>query len=472
MKTAIWWIRRDLRLADNVALQAAISSSDQVIPVFILDPILLDSDYVGQKRRTFLYENIKCLDESLRNFGSRLILQRGEPGSVLEQLTHQFDHSVIFAESDISPYAVKRDQSVEKRLPIQWVGYPTIHPPGTILKPDGNPYRVFSSFNKTFRKLPFPTEFEQWYPTEINTPDGIQSLPIPQIPNAAHSIRFVPGESAALEQLAYFCEGTDAPIYRYGLQRDLFSEEGTSKLSPYLKFGIISVRRAAAAAFHARERAPNQAAYESADSWLNELIWREFFQHILFLYPHARKQSFREEYRDIQWGNDPELFEAWCQGQTGYPVIDAAMRQLSREGWLHNRLRMVVASFLTKDLHIDWRWGERWFMQHLVDGDPASNNGGWQWTAGTGTDAAPYFRIFNPVTQSKKYDPDGVYIRRWVPELDNVPNAYIHSPWEMPVQIQAETTCRIGVDYPVPVVDHRVVRQKTLDIYAAARDDR
>jgi deoxyribodipyrimidine photo-lyase len=215
--------------------------------------------------------------------------------------------------------------------------------------------------------------------------------------------------------------------------------------------------------------APDPSARQGAATWLNELIWREFYFHILHFFPHVRGQSFRSALRQIDWLNDEAVFAAWRAGRTGYPAVDAAMRQLATSGWMHNRARMVVASFLVKDLLIDWRWGERWFMQHLVDGDPAANNGGWQWTAGTGTDAAPYFRIFNPISQSQKHDPDGVYIRRWVPELQQVPPKFVHEPWRMPDEVQRDSGCVIGQDYPAPIIDHARARKRALAAYRAAK---
>jgi deoxyribodipyrimidine photo-lyase len=232
--------------------------------------------------------------------------------------------------------------------------------------------------------------------------------------------------------------------------------------------GMISARQAVATAWTAIEAAPDPAAERSAETWLNELIWREFYVHILAHFPHVRRMAFREGLRDVPWRNDRTEFEAWCAGRTGYPVVDAAMRQLVQTGWLHNRARMIVASFLSKDLLIDWRWGERFFMRHLLDGDPAANNGGWQWTAGTGTDAAPYFRVFNPVLQGMKFDPEGAYVRRWVPELAAIPAAHIHAPWMLTAAEQQRSGCVIGRDYPAPIVDHGLARQRALAAYGAA----
>jgi deoxyribodipyrimidine photo-lyase len=232
---------------------------------------------------------------------------------------------------------------------------------------------------------------------------------------------------------------------------------------------MLSARQAVMASLQTIKAAPNAEARQGAETWLDELIWREFYIHILYHFPHVRAMSFREDLRHVAWNDDETAFAAWCAGRTGYPIVDAAMRQLAQTGWVHNRARMIVASFLVKDLLIDWRRGERWFMQHLVDGDPAANNGGWQWTAGTGTDAAPYFRVFNPVLQGQKFDPDGTYVRRWVPELAGVPDKFIHQPWAMPPALQRQVGCTIGQHYPAPIVDHAHARERTIAAYAHAR---
>lgn len=467
MRTAIWWLRRDLRLADNPALQRALQAAEQALPAFILDPALLRSRYVGEKRLAFLYACLAELDGELRRRGSYLVVRQGEPVEVLQRLRQETGAEAIFAEQDISPYAARRDRRVERSLPVEWVGLPMVHPPQALYKADGKPYTIFTPFSKAWKALPFPSYTATPPPERIPTPPDVPSLPIPA-PGAA--LIFEPGESAALRRLAQFSQGAQAAIYRYGEWRNRLDVEGTSGLSPYLRFGVLSARRAAAAAYAAIQAAPDAQARQSAETWLNELIWREFYQYILYHFPHARRESFRADLRHIRWENDPRRFDAWRTGQTGYPLIDAAMRQLVQTGWMHNRARMVVASFLTKDLLVDWRWGEQWFMQHLVDGDPAANNGGWQWTAGTGTDAAPYFRIFNPVTQSARFDPQGEYIRRWTPELGAVPPEYIHAPWQMPIEAQRAAGCIIGRDYPAPIVDHRLARQKALALYAGAKD--
>ncbi|NCF68635.1 MAG: deoxyribodipyrimidine photo-lyase [Chloroflexi bacterium] len=466
MSTAIWWVRRDLRLADNQALRAAMAQSESVVPVFILDPRLLASPYSSTQRNAFLLAGLRSLDQDLRQLGSRLIIHQGDPVEALTILRSQSGATAVYAEEDISPYARRRDARVQAALPLILTNGLTVHPPDLLLKKDGCPYTVYTPFSKTWKSLPRPVEANLLSkPTALNTPKGLPTLPLSFGPALSDQIPFKPGEAEALRRLEKFVRSTDLAIYQYGEQRNRPDIDGTSALSPYIRFGMLSLRRAVVAASQAIEEAPDKMSHKSAETWLNELIWREFYLTILYHFPHVRQRSFRSQYDGINWDNDTQAFEAWCQGRTGYPIVDAAMRQLQQSGWMHNRTRMITASFLVKDLLIDWRWGERWFIQHLIDGDPASNNGGWQWTAGTGTDAAPYFRIFNPVLQSKKFDPQGKYIRRWLPELSDVPDRYIHEPWRMPADIQIQTNCRIGQDYPRPIVDHASARKRTLAAY-------
>jgi deoxyribodipyrimidine photo-lyase len=470
MTTALWWIRRDLRLTDNQALAAALAHADRVIPVFVLDPTLLDSPYVGPKRVAFLLGGLRRLDEDLRAQGSRLIVRRGDPQDELTALLNKCGAEAIFTEEDFTPYARQRDSGVAKRLPLHLTGGRIVHPPGTVLKADGTPYTVFTPFRRRWKTLPPPqASVIPPAPERLPMPPEMGSLPIPVEPMLPSTVPFPPGEAEAQRRLSAFVRGDDPPIYRYAEARDRLDVDRTSRLSPYLHLGMVSSRQAVVTALDAMATAPDAKAREGAETWLHELIWCEFFVHILYHFPHVLQQSFRANLQAIPWENDEEAFAAWCEGRTGYPVVDAGMRQLAQTGWMHNRARMIVASFLVKDLLIDWRWGERYFMQHLVDGDSASNNGGWQWTAGTGTDAAPYFRVFNPVLQGKKYDPKGAYVRRWLPELARVPDRLIHQPWKMPLDVQQKAGCIIGRDYPAPIVDHAWAREQTLAAYAQAR---
>lgn len=482
MTTAIWWIRRDLRLTDNRALDAAVRHAPTVVPLFILDGQLLASGYMSPRRTNFLFSGLEVLHQALQAIGSRLIIRRGPPARALSELLDELrsgnagDNVHVFAERDVSPYARQRDAGLAETLPITFVEGPGILPVDSVRKPDGSAYTVYTPYRRRWQEIATaqpPAVIPP--PYLLSTPAHIASeaLPIvtPRKDMAATADvegAFPPGEAEAVARLERFISGKDAPINRYADDRNRPDLAGTSQLSPYLRFGMLSPRHAYAAARTVQEQASTPSARQGIETWISELIWREFYLSILANFPHVRSASFRPEYDRIRWINDPAQFDAWCAGMTGYPLVDAAMRQLQATGWMHNRVRMVVASFLVKDLLIDWRWGERWFMQHLVDGDPAANNGGWQWAAGTGTDAAPYFRIFNPVMQSAKFDPDGAYIRRWLPELAGVPLKHIHAPWEMSAADQVRSGCRIGSDYPRPMVDHHAVRERTLAAYKAA----
>jgi deoxyribodipyrimidine photo-lyase len=470
MTTALWWVRRDLRLTDNQALAAALAHADQVVPVFVLDPALLSSSYVGHKRVAFLFDGLRQLDANLRARGSYLVVRRGDPVEELTALTGETGASAIFAEEDYSPYARSRDTRAAGELPLHLTGGLTLHPPDFVLKADGTPYTVFTPFSRAWKALPLPVARGVLVaPSRLPPPPDVQSLPIPAEPGLPSSVPFPPGEAEAQHRLQAFLDRDTPVIYRYAETRDRLDLAGTSQLSPYLRFGMLSARQAVVGALSAAEAAASAQGRKGAETWLNELIWREFYVAILYHFPQVRGQSFRQGLRGMVWEDDQAAFAAWCEGRTGYPVVDAAMRQLVQTGWMHNRARMIVASFLVKDLLVDWRWGERFFMQHLVDGDPAANNGGWQWTAGTGTDAAPYFRIFNPVLQGKKHDPDGTYVRRWLPELARVPDKHIHTPWQMSLEEQRQADCIVGQEVPLPIVDHAWARQRTLAAYARAR---
>lgn len=468
---AIWWIRRDLRLTDNPALTAALAlaGSAGVLPLFILDDALLGSRWAGAPRVEFLFAGLRALDESLRARGSRLIVRAGDPLDVLTRLRVECGAGVIVAERDYSPYATQRDTSVAEALPLRLVDGVTVLPPEAVRKDDGTPYTVYTPFSKRWKAVGAisPRDILR-APERIATPSGVVGVELPSGRFASREI-IAASEAEANRRLGAFVRNGTAPLYRYANDRNRPDLEGTSQLSPYLRFGLVSARIAALAASEAMARAPGDAARKSAETWLNELVWREFYVSILHAFPSVRHRAFQPAYEGIEWQEDDEGFAAWQSGQTGYPLVDAAMRQLAATGWMHNRTRMVTASFLVKDLLIDWRRGELHFMQHLLDGDPASNNGGWQWSAGVGTDAAPYFRVFNPVAQGRKFDPHGNYVRRWLPELAHVPDDRIHAPWEMTNAERVRAGCRIGVDYPAPIIDHAFARERALAAYAAAR---
>ncbi len=446
--TTIWWIRRDLRLRDNPALHASLEAGP-VVPVFILDPVF---DSASPRRKDFLHEGLHILDQELHRRGSHLVVRKGKPLEALRQLIRETSATEIFAEEDFTPYARKRDSEIEHHLPLNLVNGQTVHHPTAVLKSDGKPYTVYTPYSKAWKAiLPAKCTLNP-VPEKINTPPGIKGEPLPRY---KVNPLFPAGENEALVRLEEFLHRR---IYSYGEDRNRMDLDGTSSLSPYLRFGMLGLRQAVSAARQAMVETRGDAS-RSAEVWLNELIWREFHIQILYHFPYVAKTAFNPSLVNIRWRNNEDEFQAWKEGRTGVPVVDAAMRQLKEIGWMHNRARMIVASYLVKDLLIDWRWGEAWFMENLLDGDIAANNGGWQWTAGTGTDAAPYFRIFNPVLQSAKFDPHGEYIRQWIPELRGVDAKDIHAPWENEVHIQGYP--------PRPIIERD--KDRTLTAYQESK---
>jgi deoxyribodipyrimidine photo-lyase len=470
MKTAIWWVRRDLRLTDNQALHAALNAADWIIPVFIYDPRLWSNQKFGNFRLSFLNDGLTSLDANLQSRGSRLVLRSGDPLIELTKIVLETGAQIIYAEEDYSPYAKRRDNTITQQLPLKLTPGLTVFHPRQLQKSDGSPYTVFTPFMRAWKSMSLPNRSEILPAVDqIPTPVGTISDPQNLIQEQSKSELFPAGERYAQISLDKFIGEPDSPIYRYKINRDRPDISGTSRLSPYIRFGMISSRQLVVTALESMYQAQNSTSVQGAETWLNELIWREFYNSILYHFPNVLRKSFKPNLESIRWSNNKDDFEAWKNGKTGFPLVDAAMRQLRETGWMHNRCRMIVASFLVKNLLIDWRWGERWFMQLLIDGDPAANNGGWQWTAGTGTDAAPYFRIFNPITQSKKFDPDGKFIRQWLPELHLIPIEFVHEPWKMPVDVQKQSKCQIGEHYPNPIIELNWSRQRVLDAYNKAQ---
>lgn len=455
MAPVIWWIRRDLRIQDNSALASA-AFSGEVLPVFILDRNLLDK--AAPVRRAFLFAGLEALKRDIENMGGNLVVRDGNPEEVFWVLMRETGASRIYAEEDYSPYAQRRDRKIMKAFPLELVLGSTVFHPESVRKSDGAPYSVFTPYCKAWKSLPLPKASTGIIPR-------FYSLKPPErgnIPDAQQAVDFQAGEQEALNRLDNFLAEF---IHAYHQERNRMDLASTSQLSPYIRFGMLSMRMVVARVLHAIEQAADADSRQGCETWLNELIWREFYNHVLYHYPSVLKQAYQPRMRKIKWRIAPAELDAWQEGLTGYPIVDAGMRQLKETGWMHNRARMITASFLTKDLLINWQEGERWFMKHLVDGDPASNNGGWQWTAGVGLDAAPYFRIFNPIVQGTKYDPHGDYVRRWVPELASVPTNLIHTPWLMSVEEQSAAGCIMGRDYPEPIVNHKEVKIRTMKAY-------
>jgi deoxyribodipyrimidine photo-lyase len=465
---AIWWIRRDLRLHDNAALAAALERAGSIVPLFIVDPTLLSSPTASSRRTAFLCAGLRALDGDLRARGGRLIVRHGLPARVLEQVLRETGAESIVAHDDVSPYGRRRDRRVATHLPLRLVDGLTVLPPERVTTREGMPYRVFTPFRRAWESMVATEDLVPIAPpVRITVPDHVASEEIPA--SDQRFDEFPPSEAAARTRLETFTSGPQAPIYRYVAVRNRVDLDGTSRLSPYLRFGMLSPREVLLAARGAMQAAPTASARESVRAYIGELVWRDFYMTILRHYPHVLGRALRRELRGIPWEDDPDALAAWQEGRTGFPIVDAAMRQLAQTGWIPNRARMIVASFLVKNLLIDWRHGQDHFMRLLLDGDPAANTGGWQWAASVGTDAAPYFRIFNPVRQGTHADPRGAYVRRWVPELARVPDQYVHAPWTMPPAVQRAARCWIGRDYPAPMVDHTTARARALARYRASR---
>jgi deoxyribodipyrimidine photo-lyase len=443
------WFRADLRLSDNPAWDAATSAHETVVALFVIDPGLWDRS--GEHRRNQLAAHLGALDASLQDRGGRLRVRRGAPARVVPAEAAASRAGRVYWNGDATPYALRRDAAVRRGLgeAVEEHAGRFVHAPGTVLTGAGGPFKVFTPFYRAWQARPW----DLW--PEPGAAE-VAADPGEGIPPAGRPV-MAPGEEAAAERLESFLERVD----RYPEERDRPDLDTTSRLSADLKFGTISPRTVV-------RRVEGPGAGRAA--FARQLAWREFYAQLLAAFPETRQRAMRPEYDRVAWRCDPGGFSAWAEGRTGYPIVDAAMRQLRTEGWVHNRTRMVAASFLVKDLLVDWRLGERHFFNWLVDGDVAQNVGNWQWVAGTGADAAPYFRVFNPVAQGIRFDPEGEYVRRWVPELAGLPAPAIHAPWEASAEALAAAGVTLGVTYPLPLVDHAEARLAVVAAFEAAKN--
>ncbi|MGA7178330.1 MAG: deoxyribodipyrimidine photo-lyase [Thiobacillaceae bacterium] len=460
------WFRRDLRLTDQAALFHALKSSKEVHCTFLFDAEILAGLPKADRRVEFIWRSVVALKQELEEKGGTLHVLHGSARREIPHLARKLGAQAVYCNRDYEPYALERDQAVSRALQAAGVAFhpfkdQVIFEQDEVLTQAAKPFGVFTPYkNAWLKKLdgfqlrPYRVE-SYWDRLAGEAPVAMPSLE--KMGFERTNLGELGLEAGASGAHALFDDFL-ARIRRYREARDFPAVKGPSCLSVHLRFGTISIRQLVATA-HALGGA-------GAETWLSELIWREFYQQVLWHHPEvAEGHCFRPEFEQIVWPNPPGHFESWCGARTGYPLVDAAMRQIAQTGYMHNRLRMVAASFLVKDLLVDWRLGERYFAKHLIDYDLAANSGGWQWVASVGCDAQPWFRIFNPVTQSEKFDPQGTFIRRYLPELVKVPEKFIHAPWKMPLSVQQACKVCVGLDYPAPIVEHSLQREKALAIY-------
>ena len=458
------WFRNDLRLRDNAAFAAA-CRAQQIIPLYVLDST--DPWPVQGAAAWWLHHSLNSLDQSLQTFGASLIVKRGEPVKIIASLIKQHDIDTLVFSRNYDPHGIALESQLktlcdQRKVECKRFAGSLLLEPEQVKNLQGYPFQVFTPYYKKCLTLQrrngtkrLPTARPRSSSPKKFSIDDLNL--VPNAPNwAADFPRYwTPGETAAHKHLRV---AIDDIVEHYNDTRDFPADTGTSRLSPHLRFGELSPAQILDAI---AEKLPAKIA----EAFVRQLYWREFNAHLLFHFPHIDSKPFREKYSAFPWQKNKRMLKLWQRGKTGYPIVDAAMRELWHSGWMHNRCRMIVASFLTKHLMIHWREGALWFWDTLVDADLANNIGGWQWTAGCGADAAPYFRIFNPVTQSQKFDPNGDYVRRWLPELSALPNKYLHAPWTAPDDILLEAKIKLGREYPLPIVEHSSARQSALTAY-------
>ncbi|KPQ34130.1 MAG: deoxyribodipyrimidine photo-lyase [Phormidesmis priestleyi Ana] len=458
----LFWHRKDLRIQDNLGLMAARDRTPKVIGVFCLDPGILEGQEVAPARVTYMIGSLAELQERYKGAGSELLILQGQPDEAIPQLASALGATAVYWNRDVEPYARSRDTAVAKALKAKNIERCTqfwdqlLHDPDCIKTGSGDPYKVYTPFWRNWmgHTKPAPVGILEnvtgLSPHEKAIANDAGNIDLPTAKDLGfeweNELLLAPGEAAALQKLEEFCDGQSA-IFEYNEQRDFPAIPGTSTLSAALKFGTIGIRTVWQAADQAYSRARSEETHANIRTWQQELAWREFYQSVMYFFPELANGPYRDPLKNFPWDNNEDHFKAWCEGKTGYPIVDAAMRQLNTIGWMHNRCRMIVASFLAKDLIINWQWGERYFLQKLYDGDLSANNGGWQWSASSGMDPKP-LRIFNPASQAKKYDPDAEYIREWLPEIRHLDTAALITG-DIP---ESELD---GTGYPMPIVNHK-----------------
>ncbi len=467
LNISLVWLRRDLRLHDHAALYHALKSSRAVHVAFVFDTDILDALPSRTDRRVeFIHGSVAALKREFEAQGATLHVLHGPAVQKVPELARALKAQAVFCNRDYEPAAMRRDEIVAQTLAGGGVAFhackdQVVFEQDEVLTQGGKPYGMFTPYKQAWLKK-LDAFYLRPYPVHAYLGRLAKSPPaaMPALAEIGferadlHGLGIRPGEAGARALFEDFL----GRINKYREARDYPAVKGPSYLSVHLRFGTLSIRELVATA--------QGIGGAGAETWLSELIWREFYQQILWHHPRvAAGYCYKPEFDAIRWPNPPGHFGAWCEARTGYPLVDAAMRQINQTGYMHNRLRMVAASFLVKDLLVDWRWGERYFADRLIDFDLAANSGGWQWAASVGCDAQPWFRIFNPVTQSEKFDPQGKFIRRYLPELANVPDKYLHAPWAMPANVQAACGVAIGRDYPTPVVEHKLQRERALELY-------
>ncbi len=472
----IVWFREDLRLADNPALAWAVEAAAPILPLFVLDDAAAGAWRPGGAARWWLHHSLAALTENLAATGASLVLRRGRAEEIVPALAEEVGARAVVWNRLYLPWAQARDTRIKAALRDQGrtaksFNARLLFEPWAPRTATGEPYRVFTPFWKALQGLgePAPPRAAPGAlpPGPRRASERLADWGLaPTRPDWAGGLRaaWTPGETGARARLATFL---DQGLGAYGGARNRPDQPGTSRLSAHLHWGEVSPRQV----WHAvRQRtAANPGFEKSGSAFLRELGWREFSYHLLYWWPDLPDVTWKAQFHDFPWQRDEAAFRAWTRGRTGYPIVDAGMRELWATGWMHNRVRMIVASFLVKDLLLPWQWGERWFWDTLVDADLANNSASWQWVAGCGADAAPYFRIFNPVTQGRKFDPDGAYVRRWAPEIAALPDKYLHAPWEAPPEVLAEADVDLGRTYPAPLVDHQAARKRALAAFESVK---